>query len=519
MLYPVRNLTTCCTADGKMPGPGPLHINPKCYPIPVPSSDRFYADVGIECLDFVRTVTDKDCQCDTNVTRNDFEPAEQLSVVTSWLDLSQIYGNHRHRCEELRTFRRGRLATQRRNGYDWPSQARDPYDLCDVPKARAADAVCYRTGDVRANQNTGLSVLQIVYMREHNRLADGLRAVNPFWTDEQLFQEARRINIAAYQRIIYEEWLPLMLGADHMCENGLCGGVPDADGYVNAYDAAVEPCALNDHSTAAFRYFHSQVEGVLLPMSEDTRTWANASADRERIKLSDYFNRPAVIEVGDNYDGTIRCLCSQPQQNTDPRIDVEIRGLLFRSDQPTGEDLRATDIQRSRDHGLPTYNAYREWTGVARATKWDDYLDRFNKANLKKLRSLYASFEDVEMTVGGAVEKHLNGTLCGPTFHKIIMEQFRILRVADRYFYEFGHDVNVRFTPGEFQREARIAQTEIQKRYRYILLMVIQYGSRSFTAQLAELRKASIARLMCDNSNNVKSMQVNAFRQISDEYE
>lgn len=68
------------------------------------------------------------------------------------------------------------------------------------------------TGDVRANQNPQLTVLQIVLLREHNRLANALQHLNPHWDDETLYQEARRILIAEYQNINYYEWLPIFIG-------------------------------------------------------------------------------------------------------------------------------------------------------------------------------------------------------------------------------------------------------------------------------------------------------------------
>lgn len=70
----------------------------------------------------------------------------------------------------------------------------------------------FKTGDVRANQNPQLTVIQIILLREHNRIADVLQHLNPHWDDERIFQEARRILIAEYQHINYAEWLPIFIG-------------------------------------------------------------------------------------------------------------------------------------------------------------------------------------------------------------------------------------------------------------------------------------------------------------------
>lgn len=67
-------------------------------------------------------------------------------------------------------------------------------------------------GDPRVNEQPGLAAIHTVFMREHNRIADGLAALNPNWDDERLFQEARRILIAVWQKIVYAEYLPLVLG-------------------------------------------------------------------------------------------------------------------------------------------------------------------------------------------------------------------------------------------------------------------------------------------------------------------
>lgn len=62
------------------------------------------------------------------------------------------------------------------------------------------------------NQNTQLTVLQIILMREHNRVAGKLALINPHWSDETIYQETRRIVTAMHQHITYYEWLPIFIG-------------------------------------------------------------------------------------------------------------------------------------------------------------------------------------------------------------------------------------------------------------------------------------------------------------------
>ena len=67
---------------------------------------------------------------------------------------------------------------------------------------------------MRGNENVELTVLQTLFLDNHNRLAAALQTENPTWTDQQLFDAARKINIAQYQSIIYNEWIPAVLGAN-----------------------------------------------------------------------------------------------------------------------------------------------------------------------------------------------------------------------------------------------------------------------------------------------------------------
>ncbi|XP_061391455.1 peroxidase [Musca vetustissima] len=458
-----KHPTRCCTDDGRLVGLDTAHKT--CFAIIVPEHDPVYSQVGTECLNFVRTLTDLDARCP------DYRggPAEQLTTVTSYMDLSLVYGNSIQQNSQIRAFQGGRMIVERRNGADWLPSSRNVTGDCD---AIDPTEVCYTAGDIRVNQNPGLTILHTILLREHNRIAGELAKLNPHFDDRTLFQEARKINIAQYQHISYYEWLPIFLGAENMLKNRLIYKVPEK-APVNDFDPSIDPSVINSHATAAFRYFHSQIEGRLDLLSELRSVLGS-------LRLSDWFNRPGIIEVGDNFDSLTRGHSTQPEELTDINFDREIKHFLFRRNMPFGSDLRAIDIQRNRDHGLASYNDFRQFCGLRRAESWEDYADLIDRAIIEKLKTLYPSHEDVEITVGGSLESHVAGALAGPTFLCILTEQFYRTRVGDRFFFENGEKY-VGFTPD----------------------------------QLAEIRKASMARLLCDNANNIQSMQQKAFLLVS----
>jgi peroxidase len=100
----------------------------------------------------------------------------------------------------------------------------------------------------------------IVWVREHNRLAEELAYLNPHWGDERLYQEARRILVAEMQHITYNEWLPIVLGTDYMDQLDV---LPVTHGHSNKYSAAINPTILNSFATAAFRFGHTLIQGMM----------------------------------------------------------------------------------------------------------------------------------------------------------------------------------------------------------------------------------------------------------------
>ncbi|KAG5868999.1 hypothetical protein JTB14_007128 [Gonioctena quinquepunctata] len=319
--------------------------------------------------------------------------------------------------------------------------------------------------DDRVNQNPQHTLFQVIFLREHNKIAKQLAIVSPQWNDEKIYQETRKIVIAEYTHIAYYEWLPLLLGENILYDKNI---IYKRVGQVRDYDERVSPAVLNEHATAAFRYFHSLITGKLNLVSESREVY-------KTVRLSDWYFRPQVLEDDDNFDGFTRGLNTQPPKSSDRFLDKEVTNFLFRSGE-LGLDLKATDIHRSRDHGLASYNDMREFCGFRKATSFEDFLDLIPKQIVAMLRYFYEHPDDVDLIIGGSLESNIPGTLVGPTFRCILINQFHRTRVADRFWFE-----NDQFT----------------------------------SEQLREIRKSSISRLLCDNGKHIEFMQKRGFRQIS----
>lgn len=97
----------------------------------------------------------------------------------------------------------------------------------------------------------------MVWLRFHNYVAETLSQLNPQWSDELLFQEARKLVGGLIQHITYREFLPVLLGAEVM---DLFELNVLSKGYYEEYDVRADPTVANSFATAAYRFGHSLVQ-------------------------------------------------------------------------------------------------------------------------------------------------------------------------------------------------------------------------------------------------------------------
>ena len=129
-----------------------------------------------------------------------------MNQITHWLDSSNVYGSDEEEAEKLRAHVGGRLLAQQSSfGKELLPENREERDC-------RGQTTCFLAGDARVSEQPNLAVLHTLFLREHNRVAGELQAINTEWDDEKIYEEAKRIVNAQWQHIIYNEYLPVMLG-------------------------------------------------------------------------------------------------------------------------------------------------------------------------------------------------------------------------------------------------------------------------------------------------------------------
>uniref|UniRef100_A0A158P6F3 peroxidase n=1 Tax=Angiostrongylus cantonensis TaxID=6313 RepID=A0A158P6F3_ANGCA len=449
-------------------------VKSRCMPIPIAPKDPNPTFKQRRCLKVSRSAP----ICDVS-------PREQMNENTAYIDGSMIYGSS---LKDLHKFRDGRTGMLKMTVDERPSEKSNeitiyscllisfahmfmvveclldlirtlddfqvvlPFDQSKCPRKEKCSA-SFTAGDIRANLFLGLSSMHIIFAREHNRVARHLQNLNRSWKGDRIFQEARKIVGAVIQNILYKEYLPKLLGVAHS----------KVIGRYNGYNRSVDPTIANEFTTSAFRFGHGMIEEFYnrLDFSGGNISHGGFFFAEGVFKSSKILWEGGVDPV---LRGFMNSAVKRPHRMT-PAITEKMFG---------NTDLGTLNIQRGRDHAVPSYNTMRTFCGLPKARKFDEFSDMILDRNLRMgLSRSYNTTDDVDFYVGSMLEDPVIGGLVGTTLSCVIGEQFKRVRDGDRFYFE---------NPGVFTPDQRV-----------------------------EIRKSSLSRVICDNGDHFELISQDAF--------
>ncbi|TMF60875.1 MAG: peroxidase, partial [Chloroflexi bacterium] len=286
----------------------------------------------------------------------------------------------------------------------------------------------------------------------------------------------------------------------------------------HGYDARVNPGLSNEFAVVGYRA-HSMIHGEFdIAVPAGTYTTAQLDGFRAQgiaveastdtvalaVPLNVAFGNPDLLHAL-GVGPVLASLAAERQYKNDEQIDNSLRSVLFQVPRPgipdptvcgtpvvnpdcfTGvSDLGAIDIQRGRDHGMPSYNELRRAYGLAPRRSFTEITgestDRFpvdaaidprdpiddpsildflqlldadgnvipfdsdaaeedavvgiRRTTLAaRLRAIYGDVDRLDAFVGMVSERHVRGTEFGELQLAIWKRQFEALRDGDRFFY------------------------------------------------------------------------------------
>ncbi|CAL4126431.1 unnamed protein product, partial [Meganyctiphanes norvegica] len=370
-----------------------------------------------------------------------FPPQEQINQNTAFVDGSQIYGSEEAVANSVRSKKRGLLnvTLHEGNGQPLPPRAGNGFEPheCPIPESNSK---CFLAGDIRVDEMPGLLAMHTTFIRLHNIIAEELYRLNKRkWNDETLFQETRRIVSALIQQITYRDWLPHVLGPTLMADLDLGTG---NQGYKDTYNTNVNPTIRNVFATAAFRFGHTLLTDFV-----------KAAKEKDNQPLEgNFFNITLITEDETSPSSLLKGLSRCPASPIDGFVANTFTDKLFAIANDDGNffglDLVALNIQRGRDHGIPSYRKWRKYCGLNDVKTFKKLEKVMEKPLAKEFARIYNKMDDVDIFPAALSEYPIKDGLLGETLSCLLARQFAQIKHGDRFWYE-RQDQPKPFTPAQ----------------------------------------------------------------------
>ena len=352
-------------------------------------------------------------------------PPTYVNSETHWWDASQIYGSDAAYQAKVRSGEGGKLIV----GPDGliPIDPLSPEPPAKVPGFWV-----------------GLAMLHTLFTLEHNAICDRLQREYRSWSDDELFNHARLINAALLAKIHTVEWTTGILGHPTMQIGmranwwGLAGerinklvgrlgssevisGIPGSP--TNHYGV---PYAITEEFVAVYR-MHPLIPDDLVFRSADDdrlleeRAFPQVAGPAGQELLGQMAMTDLLYSFGIAHPGAIT-LHNYPRS-------------LQVFERPDGvlQDLAATDILRSRELGVPRYNAFRALLHRRPVRSFEELTT--HPVWAEELRRVYGGDVDrIDLTVGLYAEPLPRGLGFSDTAFRIFILMASRRLNSDRFF-------------------------------------------------------------------------------------
>lgn len=322
------------------------------------------------------------------------------------IDLCQIYGRNIDATNLLRSFDGGRLKSQVIDDEEYPeflfapretgepavlkpefAGLFDPAFITDVILRSAPDAqtdAFFAVGLEHGNSTIGTTVMNIVFLREHNRVAGVLATENPEWDDERVFQTARNILIVLLLKLVVEEYIMHIGPFDFPIE--AVPFIADEERWNRTNWCAVEFNLL-------YRW-HS-----LVP---DTIGSGADALDATGFRNNNHL----VLEKGIE---EVMAMCSNEPAGRIGLLNTP--AFLVDSSNPSWPSVEQVTVSLMRKVRLRPYNDYREAYGLSRMKSFKELTS--NTELQQRLEALYGDIDNVEWYVGVFAEDYPDYMMMG----------------------------------------------------------------------------------------------------------